>query len=100
MSTRIDRVSATMLTVAAIAGLLAFTWPLLVVPSAALDGNSQSPFVFAILLPCCSASWSPNSAGAPSTSRASPCSECCRRSGRWPARSARAPAGSSSCSCR
>lgn len=51
MNTRVNKVSATMLTVAALCGLLAFTWPLFVVPSATLDGNSQSPFVFAILLP-------------------------------------------------
>ena len=51
MNTRVDGVSAAMLTLAAVAGLLAFTWPLFVVPSATLDGNAQSPFVFAVLLP-------------------------------------------------
>lgn len=48
---RVDWVSVTMLGLAGLAGLLAFTWPLLVVPSATLDGSSQSPFVFAALLP-------------------------------------------------
>lgn len=51
MTRRFDAVSAVMLAVAGLAGLLAFTWPLLVAPSATLDGNTQSPFVFAALLP-------------------------------------------------
>ena len=48
---RPDRVSVAMLTIAGLAGLLAFIWPLIVAPAATLDGNSQSPFIFAVLLP-------------------------------------------------
>lgn len=48
---RRDWASPVMLALTAVVGLLAFTWPLLVAPSAALDGNSQSPFVFAAILP-------------------------------------------------
>lgn len=51
MTRRIDLPSAVMLALVAVASLLAFTWPLIVTPSASLDGNSQSPFVFAIILP-------------------------------------------------
>ena len=51
MKGRTDLVSVLMLSLAALAGALAFCWPLIVVPSASLDGNTQSPFVFAALLP-------------------------------------------------
>lgn len=40
-----------MLALVVLVSLLAFTWPLLVAPSATLDGNSQSPFLFAAILP-------------------------------------------------
>ena len=43
--------SAAVLTAAALVGLLAFTWPLFVVPGAALDNATQGPLVFALLLP-------------------------------------------------
>ena len=46
-----DWAGALMLILTAVVSLLAFAWPLIVAPSAALDGNSQSPFVFAALLP-------------------------------------------------
>lgn len=48
---RIDWAGVIMLVLTAVVSLLAFAWPLIVAPSAALDGNSQSPFVFAALLP-------------------------------------------------
>lgn len=40
-----------MLSLAAIAGLVAFCWPLLVAPGSALVGNQQAPFIFAAILP-------------------------------------------------
>ncbi|GAA3866183.1 ECF transporter S component [Tessaracoccus defluvii] len=51
MNARPDLTSTAMLTLAGAAGLLAFVWPLIVAPAATLDGNSQAPFVFALLLP-------------------------------------------------
>lgn len=48
---RLDATSALMLSLTSVIAALAFLWPLLVTPSAALDGNSLSPFVFAALLP-------------------------------------------------
>lgn len=49
--TRFDWASGIMLAVAVVIAFLAFFWPLLVVPSATLDGNTLSPFIFAVLLP-------------------------------------------------
>lgn len=43
--------STIVLCVAALIGLVAFLWPLFVSPAAALDGASQGPLVFALLLP-------------------------------------------------
>ncbi|MFT3887462.1 MAG: ECF transporter S component [Arachnia sp.] len=40
-----------MLVLAVMLSVLAFCWPLVVAPSATLDGNALSPFVFALLLP-------------------------------------------------
>ena len=40
-----------MLAVTALAGLLAFCWPLLIDPSSPLIGTSQTPFLFAAILP-------------------------------------------------
>lgn len=48
---RLDAASAAILGLTTLITLVAFLWPLLVTPSAALDGNSLSPFVFAALLP-------------------------------------------------
>lgn len=47
----ITRRSALMLAVVALAGLLAFTWPLVLTPSATMTQASQGPLVFAVLLP-------------------------------------------------
>lgn len=43
--------STAVLVFAALIGLVAFVWPLFVVPGAALDNASQGPLVFALLLP-------------------------------------------------
>ncbi|CAN5741798.1 ECF transporter S component [soil metagenome] len=48
---RIRRRSALMLAITAVAGLMAFCWPLLVAPSSPLIGHSQAPFLFAAILP-------------------------------------------------
>ena len=47
----VDWASGVMLGIAVVVAFLSFLWPLLVAPSAALDGNALSPFVFAVLLP-------------------------------------------------
>src|SRR4051794_11854872 len=46
---RVSRRSALMLTVASLAGLAAFFWPLLITPAA--DGTTTAPFVFLAVLP-------------------------------------------------
>lgn len=51
MKGRVDVATAVMLALVSAATLLAFTWPLIVAPAATLDGNSQSPLVFAVILP-------------------------------------------------
>lgn len=51
MRERIDAVSVSMLCLAVVASALAFLWPLFVAPSASLDGSSQGPLVFALILP-------------------------------------------------
>lgn len=43
--------AALMLVVAAVAGLMAFCWPLLLTPSSPLVGTTQAPFLFAAILP-------------------------------------------------
>lgn len=47
----VDWASGSMLGLAVVVAFLAFFWPLLVAPSATLDGNALSPFIFAALLP-------------------------------------------------
>ena len=47
----VDWASGVMLGIAVVVAFLSFLWPLLVAPSAALDGNALSPFIFAVLLP-------------------------------------------------
>lgn len=69
-----------MLAVAVVIAFLAFFWPLLVVPSATLDGNTLSPFIFAVLLPIVIGIVVSSSAAAASTPRPWPCSVC---SPRW-----------------
>ncbi|WP_374929191.1 ECF transporter S component [Kytococcus sedentarius] len=48
---RLSLRSALALTVVAVAGLAAFTWPLVVRPEATLAGSTQAPLVLALLLP-------------------------------------------------
>lgn len=48
---RLDPTSALMLVVTSVIAAMAFFWPFFVVPSASLDGNSLSPFIFVVLLP-------------------------------------------------
>lgn len=43
--------AAAMLGLTAVAGLLAFCWPLLVDPASPVVGNAQAPFLFAMILP-------------------------------------------------
>ncbi len=43
--------STIVLVLAALIGLVAFVWPLFVIPGAALDNSSQGPLIFALLLP-------------------------------------------------
>lgn len=47
----VDLRSAVALVVVAVAGLTAFTWPLVVRPEATLAGSTQAPLVFALVLP-------------------------------------------------
>ncbi len=51
VESNVDWTSGLMLGLVVVVALLSFLWPLLVVPSAALDGNALSPFIFAVLLP-------------------------------------------------
>ncbi len=48
---RTSRRSVVMLGIAGVMALMAFCWPLLISPGAALQGNSLTPLVFALILP-------------------------------------------------
>ncbi|WP_153397912.1 ECF transporter S component [Ornithinicoccus halotolerans] len=47
----VPRRSVLLLVLAALLGLAAFGWPLLLTPSSSLAGTTQAPFLFAVLLP-------------------------------------------------